>query len=146
MSVPESRHEVRHAAEMRLRAALASLRPDLPADAIAVEDDEQGLMSAQVYGVEQALQRHADALQSETVQRFSHARPLYRRDEIDALLKTLHIIASKAGLPLPPGALALIELPGGVLVLTWRHRLLASSEDPLHLLSQALRRLTTAAG
>jgi hypothetical protein len=138
MRTPQSIDEVLHAVENKLRVELPALRPDLPAAAIAVVADEQGLLSAQIYGVEQAVGRCADDLSQETVQMFAGAHSVYDHDEIDALLRTLKVIAPKAGLAIEPGSLNLIELPGGVLVLTVNGQPVAASEDPLHLLSQAL--------
>ncbi len=138
MRTPQSIDDVLHAVENKLRVELPALRPDLPVCAISVVADEQGLLSAQIYGVEQAVGHSADDLWQETMQVFAGAHAVYDHDEIDALLRTLKVIAPKAGLAIEPGSLDLVELPGGVLVLTVNRQPVAASEDPLHLLSQAL--------
>jgi|GEM_PF-3488201 hypothetical protein len=141
MRIPPSSHETRYMAEARLRMVVRTLRPDIPADAITIETDERGLWSAQIFGVEQALQHPGAPLYREVLDRLSNWHPIYDREEIAALLTTLKIIAPKAGIAIPPGSLQLLELPAGVLVLTVNDAAVIASEDPLHLLSQAVVRL-----
>ncbi|WP_296555350.1 hypothetical protein [Pigmentiphaga sp.] len=144
MRIPPTTRETRHTAQAHLRAAVHPLRPDIPARAITIETDERGLWSAQIFGVEQALQSPGESLYLEVMDRLSHWHPIYEHEEISALLTTLKIIAPKAGLAIPPGALKLIELPAGVLVLTLNDLPVVASEDPLHLLSQAVVSLRAA--
>ena len=133
MRIPPTTRETRHTAETHLRAAVHPLRPDIPARAITIETDERGLWSAQIFGVEQSLQSPGESLHREVMDRLSQWHPIYEHEEIAALLTTL-----KTGLAIPPGALKLIELPAGVLVPTLNDVPVVASEDPLHLLSQAL--------
>ncbi|VCU70354.1 hypothetical protein PIGHUM_02426 [Pigmentiphaga humi] len=144
MRTPPSSHETRYAAEADLRAAVHRWRPDIPARAVTIDNDERGLWSAQIFGVEQALQGSSSALLDEVTDRLAQWHPIYDADETAALLTTLKVIAPKAGVVIPPGALKLTELPGGVLVLTLNDAPVVDSEDPLHLLSQAVLRLRAA--
>ena len=144
MRIPPTTRETRPTAEAHLRAVVHPLRPDIPAGAITIETDERGLWSAQIFGVEQSLQSPGESLYQEVMDRLSHWHPIYEHDEIAALLTTLKIIAPKAGLAIPPGSLKLIELPAGVLVMTLNDVPVVASEDPLHLLSQAVVSLRAA--
>jgi len=144
MRIPPTTRETRYTAEAHLRAAVHPLRPDIPAQAITIEADERGLWSAQIFGVEQALQDPGEPIYREVLDRLSHWHPIYDHEETAALLTVLKIIAPKAGIAIPPGALKLIELPAGVLVLTLNDAAVVASEDPLHLLSQAVVRLRAA--
>jgi len=144
MRIPPSTRETRYTAEAYLRTVVHSLRPDIPSHAITIETDERGLWSAQIFGVEQSLQSPGEPLYREVLERLSNWHPIYDRDEIGALLTTLKIIAPKAGVAIPPGSLKLLELPAGVLVLTLNDTAVVASEDPLHLLSQAVVRLRAA--
>ena len=140
MRIPVTR-ETRHVTEAHLRTAIHPLRPDIPVGAITIEADDEGLMSAQIYGVEQALERSGEPLCREVVDRFVRWRATYDADELAALLATIRIIMPKAGVPIAPESLKLVELPDSVLVLTYNDRPVAASEDPLHLLTQAMLRL-----
>lgn len=120
------------------------LRPDIPAQAITIETDERGLWSAQIFGVEQAVQDPGRPIYREVLERLSPWHPIYDHEETAALLTIIKIIAPKAGIAIPPGAIKLVELPAGVLVLTLNDTAVVASEDPLHLLSQAVVRLRAA--
>ncbi len=143
MSVSMSKSDP-HTAEVQLRTAILPLRPDIPPNAITVMRDEHDLLSAAVYGVEQSLQATCPLLRREVVDRFAHYHRVYNQEQTSALLTTLRTIAPKAGLSISPGSLKLTELPAAVLVLTLNDQAVAASEDPLHLLSQAILNLKAA--
>jgi hypothetical protein len=138
MPIPQSTGDRRLVAEAHMQTALFGVRPDLPSTALLVTADEHGLLSAQVYGVEVALQRSVDRLKDELLDRFRSFHPIYDHDDLDALMRTLKMIAPKAGVAIAPNSVDIIELPGAILVLTVNGNAVAASEDPLHLLSQAL--------
>jgi hypothetical protein len=144
MPIPQSTGDRRLVAEAHLQTALSGLRPDLPSHSLVVTADEHGLLSAQIYGVEVALQRSVDRLKDELFDRFQSFHPIYDHDDLDALLRTLKMIAPKAGVAIAPNSINLIELPGAILVVTVNGYAVAASEDPLHLLAQTLINLKTA--
>ncbi len=128
-------------AECALRQMLHDLRPDIPDAAIRVVADDEDLLSAQIHGVEQGLQKTSQALLDEVSRTFTAAHATYDAEEIDALARTFKIIAPKAGVAIEPGSLSLTELPNGVLVLLVGGRAVAASDDPLHLFADALAHL-----
>jgi len=129
------------ATQGQLQCVLQSIRPEIPASAITVLADEEDMLSAQVYGVEQGLQRSSQALVDEVSRAFAHGHFSYDAEEIAALIQAFKIIAPKAGVAIEPGALSLTELPNGVLVLLINDDMVAASDDPLHLFADALGRL-----
>lgn len=138
MPIPQSTGNRRLVAEAHVQTALSELRPDLPSDSVIVTADEHSLLSAQIFGVELALQRSVDRLKEELLDRFRGFHPMYDHDDLDALMRTLKMIAPRAGVAIAPNSVDLIELPGAILVLTVNGNAIAASEDPLHLLAQAL--------
>lgn len=138
MPIRQSTDERRPVAEAHLQSALSELRPDIPSHSIVVTADEESLLSAQIYGVELALQRSVERLKDELLERFRGFHAIYDHDDLDALVHTLKMIAPRAGVALAPNSVDLIELPGAVLVLTVDGQAIAASEDPLHLLAQTL--------
>jgi hypothetical protein len=134
-------HDRLLATQGQLQCVLQSIRPEIPASAITVLADSEDMLSAQVYGVEQGLQRSSQALVDEVSRAFSHGHFSYDCEEIAALIQAFKIIAPKAGVAIEPGALSLVELPNGVLVLLIGGHMVAASDDPLHLFADALGRL-----
>ncbi|QEI05608.1 hypothetical protein FXN63_06965 [Pigmentiphaga aceris] len=103
--------------------------------------DQDDMLSAQVYGVEQGLQRTSQALVDEVSRAFAHEHFSYDAEEIAVLIQAFKIIAPKAGVAIEPGALSLVELPNRVLVLLVGGNMIAASDDPLHLFADALGQL-----
>lgn len=129
------------ATQGQLQCVLHAIRPDIPASAISVLADQEDMLSAQVYGVEQSLQRCSQALIEEVSRGFAHGHFSYDTDEIAVLIQAFKIIAPKAGVAIEPGALSLVELPNRVLVLLIGGQTVAASDDPLHLFADALGQL-----
>lgn len=134
-------HDRLRDAQHQLRCVLQTVRPEIPASAITVRADHEDMLSAEVYGVEQGLQRSSQALVDEVSHAFSHGHYSYDAEEIAALTQAFKIMAPKAGVAIEPGALSLVELPNGVLVLLVGGHTAAASDDPLHLFADALGRL-----
>lgn len=111
----------------------------LPHAIVDVAQDDRGMLSLMLYGVEQAYEPSVDGLKNEVKKRCEAFSPRYTERQLGTLTDAFRIIAQHA--QVAPGrieCLQIVELLNGMLVIMCDHEALSGSDDPIHLYAQAL--------
>jgi hypothetical protein len=131
-----------HDAARELHGTLCSVCVGLPHAIVDVVQDDRGMFSLMLYGVEQAYEPTLEALKKEIRKHCENFSPRYTSGQTDTLNEAFRIIAQQAGVePARMRGLQTIELLSGMLVIMFDHQPLAGSDDPIHLYAQALTSL-----
>lgn len=140
-TVPLSKSEL-HDAARELHEVLSTVCVGLPHAIVEVAQDDRGMFSLMLYGVEQAYEPSLEALKSEVRKHCAIFSPRYDDGQTHTLNEAFRIIARQAGVePERLRDVHTLELLNGMLVIIVDHHTLAGSDDPIHLYALALTSL-----
>ncbi|GGX09888.1 hypothetical protein GCM10007242_14840 [Pigmentiphaga litoralis] len=130
------------AAATEIHRLLSDLCAGLPHDLVEVMQDDRGMYSLLLYGMEQAYESSIEKLKDDVRQHCRTFTPRYPAEQRQTLNDAFRIIARQAGVPdqqLQP--LQTSELLNGMLIIMSDSTPVAASDDPIHLYAEALTRL-----
>ena len=130
------------AAAAEIHHLLSDLCTGLPHDLVEVTQDDRGMYSLLLYGLEQAYEPSIEQLKADVRQHCATFTPHYATEQRQTLNDAFRIIARQAGVPdqdLQP--LQTSELLNGMLIIMSDSTPVAASDDPIHLYAEALTRL-----
>lgn len=146
MSVPNGMSNTDlQAAAAEIHHLLSDLCTGLPHDIVEVTQDDRGMYSLLLYGMEQAYESSIDKLKDDVRQHCTAFSPRYESSQRETLNNAFRIIARQAGVPDDRlQSLQTSELLNGMLIIMADATPVAASDDPIHLYAEALTRLKQA--